>query len=64
MFCEYNLINLLDYSNNMLTLSHDELVELTDRTQPMAQIRWLKDRAWLYEVGRNGRPKVARDYFY
>ncbi|WP_436144340.1 DUF4224 domain-containing protein [Duganella sp. LjRoot269] len=37
----------------MLTLTHEELTDLTDRTQPMAQIRWLKDRRWLYEVGRN-----------
>jgi len=37
----------------MLTLTHEELTELTDRSQQMAQIRWLKARGWLYEVGRN-----------
>lgn len=37
----------------MLILTHDELRELTDRSQPAAQIRWLKECNWIYEIGRN-----------
>lgn len=36
---------------HMITLTHEELTELTDRSQPAAQIRWLKERSWIYEVG-------------
>lgn len=47
----------------MLILNHEELKDLTDRSQPAAQIRWLKERGWTFEVGRNCLPKVARTYF-
>lgn len=43
---------------NSLLLSSLQLVELTDVEQPSAQIRWLMDRGWKFEVGRSGRPKV------
>ena len=46
-----------------LFLTHDELVELTDLTQFASQRRWLEKFGWIYEVGTNGRPKVARKYF-
>lgn len=35
----------------MLTLSARQLKDLTGRIQPAAQIRWLKDRDWLFETG-------------
>lgn len=35
----------------MLTLTSTEIAELTDRTQPSAQIRWLTAHGWLFEVG-------------
>lgn len=37
----------------MLILTHTELIALTDRSQPAAQIRWLKERDWIFEVGRS-----------
>lgn len=47
----------------MLTLSREELAALTGRTQPAAQIRWLSAHGWVYDVGSDGLPKVARAYF-
>lgn len=35
----------------MLILNHEELKDLTDRSQPAAQIRWLRERGWTFEVG-------------
>ncbi len=43
-----------------LFLSRDELQELTGYRQAAAQMRWLTDRGWRFEVGGDGRPKVAR----
>lgn len=47
----------------MLTLARDNLEELTGRSQPAAQIRWLNERRWVYDVGLDGQPKVALAYF-
>lgn len=45
-------------------LAPDELVELTELRMASAQIRWLRDRGWKFEVGQlTGRPKVAREYY-
>jgi len=35
----------------MLFLTTDDLRELTDRTQAAAQIRWLEERNWMFEIG-------------
>ena len=35
----------------MLTLTVEELVALTGRTQPAAQIRWLESQKWAYVTG-------------
>ena len=43
-------------------LTQDELAELTGLTQHAAQRRWLDQFGWIYEVDRNGRPKVAHKY--
>jgi hypothetical protein len=45
-----------------LTLSHDELFELTGYVCPAWQIKWLQQRGWKHEVSRK-RPKVSRAYF-
>lgn len=47
----------------MLMLSDTELSGLTGRSQPAAQIRWLKHRDWLFEISQDGLPKVACAYF-
>lgn len=47
----------------MITLTSQELANLTGRAQPAAQIRWLNDRNWLFEIGFDGLPKVAAAYF-
>lgn len=46
-----------------LFLTQQELVELTALRQHCAQRRWLDRFGWIYEVGSDGRPKVARKYF-
>lgn len=43
-----------------LFLTHTDLVELTERSQAAAQIRWLVTHGWRHEVGASGRPKVMR----
>jgi len=42
-------------------LSAEQLAELTDRTQPAAQIRWLKRHRVPYWVSAAGRPKVRSE---
>lgn len=41
-----------------LFLSPDQLVELTDRHQRAAQIRWLTAHGWKFETTATGRPRV------
>lgn len=48
---------------NGLFLSAEELKDLTDLQQAHAQLRWLTNRGWKFEIGANGRPKVARQYY-
>ena len=43
-------------------LSHQELKELTDRSIPKAQMRWLKSHAYPFEIGASGKPKVLRSF--
>lgn len=43
-----------------MLLTRDEIADLTERRQAAAQIRWLRDRGWKFEIGGNGRPKVLR----
>jgi hypothetical protein len=43
-------------------LTPDEIAELTSRTQPAAQRRWLDLYTWRYAVDSDGRPKVLRAY--
>jgi Domain of unknown function (DUF4224) len=35
----------------MLFLTNEDLMDLTDRTQASAQIRWLEARNWIFEIG-------------
>jgi len=44
-----------------LTLSPDEVVELSGLLQPAAQIRWLSRVGIPHFVGADGRPRVVRD---
>lgn len=48
-----NILRKIIIFTDMLILTSEELIELTDRLQPAAQIRWLKERGWLYEIGGN-----------
>jgi hypothetical protein len=41
-------------------LSPDEIHDLTDRKIAAAQIRWLRDRGFKFEVSARGRPKVLK----
>lgn len=47
----------------MLTLAPQELTTITGRKQAAAQIRWLTRHEWVFAVGGDGMPKVARGYF-
>ncbi len=40
-------------------LTAEQLVELTGRRRPSAQIRWLQENRWAYAVTADGRPRVA-----
>lgn len=44
-------------------LSQGELVKLTGRRRPSAQIRWLSDHHWAYAVDSDGNPVVAAAEF-
>jgi hypothetical protein len=36
----------------------EQLAEITDLTQHAAQIRWLTDHGWKFEISAVGRPRV------
>lgn len=44
----------------IIFLTQDELKALTDFKISKAQIRWLKNNAYPFEVGASGKPKVLR----
>ena len=44
-------------------LSPDELVVLTRRIQPAAQVRWLIQAGWKFARDSDGYPVVAREEF-
>ncbi|MBS1170128.1 MAG: hypothetical protein H6R01_1046 [Burkholderiaceae bacterium] len=46
-----------------LTLSSEELENLTGYKMPSCQVRWLKERHWRFELSRANRPRVAREYY-
>jgi len=41
-------------------LTRDELTELTGYKKRPGQIRWLAERGYKFEIGRDGRPRVLR----
>lgn len=47
----------------MLFLSGAELATLTGRITSAAQVRWLETHHWIYDIGADGKPKVALAYF-
>lgn len=47
-----------------LTLTREELRELTGTQQPKRMARWLTDRGWVFEPPRGSDvPKVDRTYY-
>lgn len=44
-------------------LTAAELAELTGYRRPSAQLRWLREHRWRFEVNAVGHPRVARAYF-
>ncbi|WP_430765368.1 DUF4224 domain-containing protein [Pseudomonas citronellolis] len=42
-------------------MTPEEVANLTGRTRPSAQIRWLDEHLFGYVVGADGRPKVLRE---
>ena len=51
------LSNIIAYG---MFLSHQELKDLTDRKIAKAQMRWLKNHSYPFEIGASGKPKVLR----
>lgn len=45
-----------------MLLTPQELEDLTGRSRPANQIKWLRERGWVFEVGGDRRPKVLRAY--
>jgi hypothetical protein len=45
-----------------LTLTDEEIIDLTGYVVPGYQIKWLNARGWCFEVSRGGRPKVSRKF--
>lgn len=43
-------------------LTDDEVFELTGYKYPKWQVAWLRERGWIFETNRLGRPKVEREY--
>ena len=43
-------------------MSNDELSDLTDFKKAKAQMRWLKEHAYPFEIGASGKPKVLRSF--
>ena len=39
-------------------LTPEQLFDLTDAKKPSAQIRWLRDRGWPFEISSKNKPKV------
>jgi hypothetical protein len=46
-----------------MLLTRDQLKDLTGRSQPTAQIRWLRERGWAFQIRADGRPVVSLDEF-
>jgi hypothetical protein len=55
---DINLISSIDKE----ILSNEELSEMTEREHKDAQISWLRERAWHFELSSRGTPKVGRWY--
>jgi hypothetical protein len=45
-----------------ITLSHEEIIDLTGTDSVQEQMRWLKSRGWVF-VMSNGVPKIARGHY-
>mgnify|MGYP000712768100 CR=1 FL=1 len=41
-------------------LTADELVDLTDRSNPKYQAKWLAEHGYPFEISAAGKPKVLR----
>ena len=52
-------MSVADESDRYMTRA--ELKELIGRTQPAAQIRWLKTNGVVYYVRADGHPRVPKD---
>jgi len=43
-----------------LFLTHEEIVELTGSPQRPRQCEWLRANGYIFDIGLDGRPKLAR----
>lgn len=48
---------------NELTLSRSELIELTGYVQSKRVCGWLSEQGFVYRLGGDGWPRVARDEY-
>ena len=47
-----------------LSMSQDDLFDLTGFKQKRDQIKWLDSRGWIYQTNRFGKPIVAVEYYH
>ena len=45
-----------------LFLTAPDIQDLTGYQRPHDQIRWLRQRAYVFELGADGRPRILRSY--
>lgn len=45
-----------------LTLTPDQILEVTGYKRPADQMRWLRDHGWIFTLNAAGRPVVSRAY--
>lgn len=46
-----------------MLITDEELYELTGYKSGKGQAEWLRQRGWIFEMNRLGRPKVDREYY-
>lgn len=46
-----------------LSLTPEELFDLTGYRSYRGQVAWLRSRGWVFDTRRNGSPHVSRSYY-
>jgi hypothetical protein len=49
-------------AQTVVLLTQDEVQALTGYKRPSYQCAWLRERGWTFELGADGRPRIAREH--